>query len=296
MLDVHLLELLERQWNRASLSQIEALGLTRDDVNHRVSTGRLRAVHQGVFAGRPFLDDQRGRWMAATLTAPESYLSHASSAALHGFWDRRRHVETVTRRGSGGPRRIDGLFVYRSLTLAGNTTTIHGIPTTTAERAIIEMAPYLDSRGLGRAIREAMRTKTTTSAGLARAVDRHFARRGTRRVLLALGRYAGLPVARARSGAEIQALIVLRDAGRATPRLNHKIAGEEADLSWRDENLIIEIDGGPFHQDVGEDARKEAVWRAAGWTVLRLPSDDVYDAPDRLLALAPPARTSIVSA
>ena len=138
--------------------------------------------------------------------------------------------------------------------------------------------------------------KKTTSAGLSRAVDRHFARRGTRRVLLALGRYAGLPVARARSGAEIQALIVLRDAGRATPRLNHKIAGEEADLSWRDENLIIEIDGGPFHQDVGEDARKEAVWRAAGWTVLRLPSDDVYDAPDRLLALAPPARTSIVSA
>lgn len=83
MRDVRLLELLEGQWNRASLVQMEALGFTRDDVNHRVSTGRLRAVHEGVFAGRPFLDDQRGRWMAATLTAPESYLSHASSAALH---------------------------------------------------------------------------------------------------------------------------------------------------------------------------------------------------------------------
>jgi Protein of unknown function (DUF559) len=123
---------------------------------------------------------------------------------------------------------------------------------------------------------------------LARAVDRHFARRGTRRVLLALGRYSGVPVARACSGAEIQALIVLRDAHRAAPRLNHKIAGEEADLSWAHERLIIEIDGGPFHQDVGEAARKEAVWRTAGWTVLRLPSDDVYDAPERLLAIAPP--------
>jgi very-short-patch-repair endonuclease len=106
-------------------------------------------------------------------------------------------------------------------------------------------------------------------------------------VLLALGRYAGVPVARARSGAEIQALIVLRDAHCATPRLNHEIAGEEADLSWRDQRLIIEIDGGPFHRDVGEDARKEAVWRTAGWTVLRVPSDVVYDAPERLLALAP---------
>jgi Protein of unknown function (DUF559) len=292
MRDVRLFELLEQQWNRVSLAQMQALGYTRRDVNRRVAAGRLRAVHEAVFAGRPFLDDLRGTWMAATLTAPESYLSHASSAALHGFWDRRRQLETVTRPGSGGPRRLDGLFVYRSLTLAGNTTTVHGIPATTVERAIIEMAPYLDPRGLGRAIREALRMKKTTSAGLSRAVDRHFARRGTRRVLLALGRYAGVPVARARSGAEIQALIVLRAARRATPRLNHEIAGEEADLSWPEERLIIEIDGGPFHQDAGEDARKEAVWRGAGWTVLRLPADTVYDAPEQLVALAPPPRTS----
>jgi hypothetical protein len=148
MRDVHLWELLETQWNRASLVQIEALGFTRDDVNHRVATGRLRAVHEGVFAGRPFIDDQRGRWMAATLTAPGTCLSHASSAALHGFWDRHRHIETVTRLGNGGPRRIDGLLVYRSLTIAGNTTTIDGIPTTTAERAIIELAPTWTTRFL----------------------------------------------------------------------------------------------------------------------------------------------------
>jgi hypothetical protein len=205
--------------------------------------------------------------MAATLTAPETYLSHASSAALHGYWDRRRQIETVTRVGSGGPRRIDGLFVYRSLTLAGHTTTVDGNPTTTPERAIIEMAPYVDDRGLARAVREALRTKCSTSADLLRAVDNHVGRRGTRRLLRALARYGGLPVSKARSGAEIRALMLLRDAGRASPRLNHEIAGEEADLSWREERLIIEIDGGPFHQDVGEDARKEAVWLAAGWRV-----------------------------
>jgi hypothetical protein len=293
MLDVRLVELLETQWNRASLAQIEALGFSRVDVKYRVETGRLRAVHQGVFAGRPFLDDQRGRWMAAILTAPETYLSHASSAALHGFWDRRRRVETVTRPGSGGPRRIDGLLAYRSVTLNGNTMTVDGIPTTTPERAIIEMAPYVDDRGVARAVREALRVEKSTSEGLLRAVDAHFARRGTRRVLRTLARYAGLPVSQARSGAEIRALMVLRDAGRTLPRLNHKVAGEEADLSWRGHRLIIEIDGGPFHQDVGEDARKEAVWRDAGWTVLRLPSEAVYDHPQRLLTIAPPTRTSI---
>jgi Protein of unknown function (DUF559) len=293
MLDVRLVELLETQWNRASLAQIEALGFSRVDVKYRVETGRLRAVHQGVFAGRPFLDDQRGRWMAATLTAPETYLSHASSAALHGFWDRRRQIETATRPGNGGPRRIDGLFVYRSATLNGNTVRVDGIPTTTPERAIIEMAPYVDDPGLARAVREAMRMKKITSEGLLRAVDAHFARRGTRRALRTLASYAGLPVAQARSGAEIRALMVLREAGRTLPRLNHKVAGEEADLSWRAQRLIIEIDGGPFHQDVGEDARKEAVWRSAGWTVIRLPSEAVYDDPQRLLTSAPPPRTSI---
>jgi hypothetical protein len=194
----------------------------------------------------------------------------------------------VTRPGSGGPRRLDDVFVYRSLTLAGNTMTVDGIPTTTPERAIIEMAPYVDDSGLARAVREAMRMERTNAADLLGAVDNHARRRGTRRVLRALARYAGLPINKARSGAEIRALMVLRDAGRSLPRLNEKVAGEEADLIWADQRLIIEIDGGPFHQDIGEDARKEALWRAAGWAVLRLPSDAVYNAPEQLLALAPP--------
>ena len=82
---------------------------------------------------------------------------------------------------------------------------------------------------------------------------------------------------------------MLRDAGRDLPRLNHSVAGIEADLSWPEHRLIIEIDGGPFHQDVGEDARKEAAWRAAGWAVHRIAATALYDHPERLLTLAPTA-------
>ena len=80
---------------------------------------------------------------------------------------------------------------------------------------------------------------------------------------------------------------MLRDANRPRPRLNARIAGEEADLSWPKERLIIEIDGGPFHLDVGEDERKKASWERAGWTVRRISSDDVYERPERFLRLAP---------
>jgi very-short-patch-repair endonuclease len=67
-----------------------------------------------------------------------------------------------------------------------------------------------------------------------------------------------------------------------------RIAGEEADLSWPSQRLIVEIDGGPFHLDRGEDARKEETWTSAGWTVQRLPAAAVYVQPHLLLALAPP--------
>lgn len=115
-------------------------------------------------------------------------------------------------------------------------------------------------------------------------------RRGTLRLARALARSRGLPIERARSGAEIRALEVIRDAGRPMPRLNIRIAGVEADLSWPSDMLIIEVDGGPFHQDKGEDSAKEAAWRGAGWRVERIPSDDVYDRPAALLALSPSQR------
>ena len=128
--------------------------------------------------------------------------------------------------------------------------------------------------------------KLTTVEAVAACVGRHPGRRGSRRLLAVLARYSGLPIERARSGAEVRALEVLRAAGYALPRLNVRIAGEEADLSWPANRVLIEVDGGPFHLDVGEDARKRARWEHAGWTVGRISADHVYERPERLLTLA----------
>ena len=70
--------------------------------------------------------------------------------------------------------------------------------------------------------------------------------------------------------------------------MNKRIAGEEADLSWPAEKLIVELDGPQFHLDAAEDLRKQRLWERAGWTVRRLPTDDVYLHPERLLAAALP--------
>jgi hypothetical protein len=238
-----------------------------------------------VFALPPVLDDGWGRWMGATLTSPGTVLSHESAGAAWGFARQRRFV-SVTRRGSGGPRRHGGLLVFRSSTLQGECTTLRAVPITTVPRTLLDLAARLSTRAMARAVREAVRLKLTTVEAIADCVGRHPRRRGSRKLLAVLARYSGLPIERARSGAEVRALEILRAGGYVLPQLNARIAGEEADLSWAAIRALIEVDGGPFHLDAGEDARKRTRWEDASWTVERISSDDVYERPQRLLALA----------
>lgn len=287
MRDVHLVALAAERHNRFSWRQAYALGLSETGLRHRLHAGRIVRVYDGVFAMAPVLDDDKGRWMGAALTAPGTALSHASAAAAGGFWSLPRDVETVTRPGDGGPRMIDGLLIFRSRTLGPWMTTRWGIPMTTPARTLLDLAPVLSVRALKRCVREAVRLERTSIAEIVDVIAAHPGRRGTLKLLAVTEGYAALPLRRARSGAEVRGLELLRAHGHPMPRLNYRIAGEEADLSWPTFRVIVEIDGGPFHLDRGEDARKEAIWRAAGWEVRRCSSDDVYDAPHRFLALTP---------
>jgi hypothetical protein len=277
-----------RQHNRFSRQQLAALGVPRQTIEHRLASGLWVAVHDGVYAIAPVLDDDRGRWMAATLTARATYLSHASAGAAWGWWAWPRDIETVTRSGDGGPRRVDGLLVHQSKALTGDTTTRDGLPILCVPRTLLDLSPHVTPGRLARCVRDAIRLETTTSSEIMDALGRrHRGRRGSRRLALVTARYTGLPIHRARSGAEVLAMEILRDAGRPLPELNVRIGGEEADLTWRAERLIVELDGSPFHLDRGEDARKDAAWRAAGFTVRRLSADVPYEQPETLLALAP---------
>lgn len=288
MLDVSIAELAGAQFNRVSRQQLHELGATEDAIDHRVAAGRLVIVAEGVFAVSPVLDyDDWGRWMGATLTASETFLCRETAACAFGALEFETRGITVTRPGSGGPRRMSGITVYRSSILAGETTILNGVPVTTVPRVLLDLACCVSDRALAKALREFVRLKKTSIYALSDWLGTRSHRRGAIRLAKAMAQHRGLPIERARSGAEVRALEILRDAGIELPRLNVDIAGEEADLSWPRARLIIEIDGGPFHQDVGEDARKESAWRGAGWEVLRIPSDDVYERPERLLPLAP---------
>jgi very-short-patch-repair endonuclease len=288
MSDVRLIELAGRQHGCVARRQLLALGYADRAIAHRVAGERLVQLFDGVYAVAPVLGGERTRWMAATLTTAWSVLSHASAAAAWRFRPFETAFDVVTRPGNGGPEKKDGVLVCRSRTLAGNATMLDGIPITTPERTLIDIAPCLGDRALARAVREACRLELTTPSAVFVALARHRGRRGTRRLHAAVSRYSGLPLHRTRSDAEALALELIRDAGRPRPELNERIAGEEADLSWPSWRLIVELDGPQYHLDASEDLRKQRIWEGAGWIVHRLSTDDVYLAGERLLALATP--------
>jgi Protein of unknown function (DUF559) len=283
---VRVRELAAGQGDLVAAWQLTALGLTRHAIAHRVGKWGWRVVHPGVYALSSAPLTQRQRWIAATLTTPDSVLSHASAAACWGIRRFDGSFEIVTRPGSGGRRRLGRVFVLHSETLDGDTTIRDGIRITSAARTLIDLAPSVGERDLARAFREAQRLKTTTPHLLLSALDRHRGRRGTGALSGLARRYGALPYERTRSDPEGRALELLHDAGVRMPRVNIRIAGEEADLVWPDERLILEIDGPQYHQFPAEDARKQRAWEGAGYVVRRIASDHVYGNPARVVALA----------
>ena len=151
-----------------------------------------------------------------------------------------------------------------------------------------ELRNRLDEKRLGRAFRESIRLKRTTAPRIRTTLDRHPRRPGTPLLRDLATRYATIPYHRTRSDPEGRGLEVLHDVGAPPPRVNVKVAREEADMVW--DGLIIEIDGPQYHLFAEEDARKEEAWRKAGYTVRRIPSDAIYDTPEQLVALAPTGR------
>jgi very-short-patch-repair endonuclease len=282
-MDSHLRWLAESQEDVVAAWQLRAAGWSCKKVRHR--SRDWRALHDGVFLLTMAPASRQQRWFAAVLTAPGSVLSHGSAGACYGFYRFDKGYEVVTRPGKGGRRRLGAVVVCRSSCLDGDLTRFGRLPVTTAARVLIDLAPGLDERRLGRAFREAIRLKRTTAGRVLNAVERHRGRRGTAALRVLATRYAGLPYRRTRSDAECRALEVLHEAGREAPKVNVKVAGVEADLVWPERRLIVEIDGPQFHQFAEEDARKEQAWHAAGFTVRRIGSDEVYDAAGRLVAL-----------
>lgn len=283
MIDVRLRQRLFRQEGVVATWQMAGDGLSPGAIRHFVRG--LRELHDGVWLTGFAPETRRQRWWAAALTTPDTRLAGPSAGAAFGFRPWEADHEVVLRPGSGGTRRQGGLLVRRSsVILEGDVGWLGDLPITGPERTLLDLAALQSWRRTRKCVREAVRLKVTTMPRLRGRLMRTPGRRGTADLRRYLETHALLPFDRCRSDAEAMALEVLHGAGEPIPGVNEEIAGLEADLSWPDRRVIVELDGPDFHRFKDEDAHKTAVWRAAGWDVRRLPTSVPFDAPDRLLA------------
>lgn len=240
-----------------------------------VAVGRLHLVFREAFAiGHP-REDQRSRMFAAVLCCGAgSVVSHGTAAALLGLQDVAPALVDVTAPGQAG-RKIGGIRHHNvPLPSAGETTQHDAIPCTSVPRTIVDLAAHCGERRLRRLVEQAAVLRQLDLAEIDAVMARRGRSRGSpmlRAILADWRRASAKP--RLRSPLEARLLPLIAAAGLPAPLCNHVVHGLEVDLLWPRQRLVVEADGGAFHDNpiaFERDRRRDRDLALAGYRVLRV--------------------------
>jgi hypothetical protein len=279
-LAAHLAELAARQHGVVRLAQLLSLGFDRRAISRWVRDGRLHRIYRGVYAVGHAGLSREGRWLAAVFASGEGAALACHSAA--DLWHISRRpaslidlVVPCQRRAQPGIR----LLVSRTLE-ARDIVIHHGIPVTHVARTLVDLTDVKTPHQLANVIHEAGYWKRfnldATRRAMARANGRHNLAILDRALEINATGSAGT-----KSDLEDAFLALLQSAGITEPLVNTRVEGEEADCLWPERRLIAEVDG-PGHQRPRakrNDERKEGIWRAAGYEVLRFTDVQIEQKP-----------------
>jgi very-short-patch-repair endonuclease len=248
-----------RQHGIVTTAQLAQAGIGPNAVAHRVAHGRLVRIHRGVYQVGP-IAAPRGPEMAAVL-ATGGVLSHHTAAAI---WTIRAHSGPVHVTVTGEARRQRaGVHIHRSLSL--NVAVQHGLPVITPARTLRDLAAHLPQHELDRATEQAQILNLATRAEIAGQLPR----RGRRALTAALDDEPRLT----RSEAERRFLALIRAARLPLPETNVRVLGYEVDMLWREQKLIVEVDGFGYHGTRAafeRDRARDAMLQVAGYRVVRI--------------------------
>jgi hypothetical protein len=206
--------------------------------------------------------------MAAVLACgPGAVLSHGSAAQL---WSIRGAFgpPEVTRRSGGSPRAKIKLHQTRLLEDSEQTVEA-GIPVTTIERTLLDLASRLGVRQLEHALVAADRTRRLSWSELERLCKRTPLRPGAGR-LRRVARRIDPRAAEARSPSEVDFLALCREAHLPLPQVNVLAEGFLVDFLWPAQRVVVEADSYGYHADppaFERDHRRTVVLTAAGYAV-----------------------------
>ena len=272
-LDWFIVQLAERQHGVVAWWQLRDAGVTRGQVDSRLARGLFRKIHRGVYAVGHARLTREGRWMAAVLAFGEhAVLSHRSAAALWRLLPTTDsafiHVAAPGRRES---RRRERILVHRRVADV-EVTRRDGIPVTTVEATLLDLAVAVDRHTLGQAVAAAERAQLLDRRAWVPPVGRP----GAAALRAAVGEHRAAPT---RSELERRFLQLCRDHHLPAPQVNAWVAGVEVDFWWPLHRLVVETDGVDAHvgRELVRDYEKEAKLALAGIRTHRFDWEQVVD-------------------
>jgi very-short-patch-repair endonuclease len=203
-------------------------------------------------------------------------LSHRSAAAQHGLghW---LHLEVT----APTPRVHRGITVYTSSLPVDEITSVLGIPVTTVPKTLLDLASVLPPHQLERAINEAEIQRLHDPLSLRDLVARYPKRKGIATIRAILDTAPVLT----REELEARFRAFIRSFGLPTPRFNFSVVGYECDCVWREQRLIVELDGRATHATRAAfegDRERDRILTAAGWRVIRITWRQLHRTPERV--------------
>jgi len=286
--DRSILELAARQHGCVSLEQVRACGLSGDQLDRRVRSGRLARLGARVFAvgGAPPSWEQQ--LVAALLDlGPSAVVSHRTAAALHGFdgYECCPVELTLPRSGRGvtGPWTV---HTTRQLELIDRVQ-VGGLPATSASRTIIDLAATATIPELERAIDSAVRDGSSSPAFLARRL--HDLRGRGRRGVVLLDQL--LVDSGGHSDLERRFLALVRSAGLPRPTCQRVFRRDGAtlarvDFTFEPRPVIVEVSGRRGHSSDAErarDAQRRNELQHLGFVVLEFTNEQVRRHPTMVI-------------
>ena len=277
---VRLARVAARQFGRVTWAQVAALGVDKAVISRWIKEDYLQRKYPRVYAVGHDAPSIQGDLAAALLYAgPGAMLSHATAAWWFGLLDRPPpsiHVSTPRRCRS--PR---GVTVHRERTC--RRTWHEGLPTTTVAQALVDYAAQAPLNRVRLALANAEFHRLLNVPEIEALLGR--GRPGGANLRTALKRHQPR-LAYARSRPERAFFELCESYDIPLPEVNVRLAGWTADFYWRQQGVVVEVDGHGNHHTPAQrdrDRRKDLALRRTGLVVNRYSAEQV-DATQQAVA------------
>jgi very-short-patch-repair endonuclease len=285
--DGRIAEVAARQRGLITRQQLLGLGASSSAIGRAVARRRLHRVHGGVYAlvPRAVLPPLALEQAALLACGPRALISHTSAAALWGLCPSEPGPVTLIVVGSEAGRSRAGITVHRLPTLdPRDTRRRSSLPVTSPARTLLDRAAGLPDRRLERELDEALVRRLTSRTAIREILHRYPRRPGTPRLQELIDPARTTTFTRAES--EERMLALVRRGQLPAPETNVLMESIEVDFLWRDERVIVEVDGwashgtqAAFERDRPRDARLEN----EGWRVIRITWRQLTKEPEAVL-------------